>query len=317
MISGKRKSSSSSVSQRSTTIKVSSLLDPIQFQYLGALFVNAASYIIETLPNRPKAQNTQQPEILFYIKLKELQNYRKQLDIFCYQLYQLFQECYNHGLETHSFLEELTQLTQKSLCYQLQSLENPWGIEICYLEIQQLRTKIKDLIQIALDKCHQIEDVLNEQIKFLETQSFLENYKIVEIIGETSGRGFKVRCLRDKVAIQVVEQTNIFWDEWFQGLFERIKTKSNNWPSFSSVRWKIRENMQGHYKNQFLRELKIAQAIALYENLLEQQERVHTETLEQRETEKAFIEEKRQELEQMQRNLEAILEQGLGEFTVI
>jgi uncharacterized tellurite resistance protein B-like protein/GTPase Era involved in 16S rRNA processing len=48
-------------------------------------------------------------------------------------------------------------------------------------------------------------------------------------------------------------------------------------------------------------------AISLYENLLEQQEKVHKETLEQREAEKAWIAQKRNELEQVQRNIEAIL----------
>ncbi|MHC5737691.1 hypothetical protein [Nostoc sp.] len=44
----------------------------------------------------------------------------------------------------------------------------------------------------------------------------------------------------------------------------------------------------------------IAEAIALYENLLEQQEKAHNETLEQREAEKMWIYQKRQELEQVQ-----------------
>ncbi|WP_292769129.1 hypothetical protein [Nostoc sp. NOS(2021)] len=51
----------------------------------------------------------------------------------------------------------------------------------------------------------------------------------------------------------------------------------------------------------------IAQAIALYENLLEQQEKAHNETLEQREAEKWWIYQKRQELEQVQNGLEVIL----------
>lgn len=51
----------------------------------------------------------------------------------------------------------------------------------------------------------------------------------------------------------------------------------------------------------------IAQAIALYENLLEQQEKAHNETLEQREAEKMWIYQKREELEQVQNGLEVIL----------
>jgi uncharacterized tellurite resistance protein B-like protein/predicted GTPase len=51
----------------------------------------------------------------------------------------------------------------------------------------------------------------------------------------------------------------------------------------------------------------IKQVISSYENLLEQQEKAHTETVEQRQADKAFIAQKRQELEQVQKNIEAIL----------
>ncbi len=51
----------------------------------------------------------------------------------------------------------------------------------------------------------------------------------------------------------------------------------------------------------------IAQAIALYENLLEQQEKTHQQTNRSREAEKAWICQKRQELEQVHNDLEAML----------
>jgi hypothetical protein len=52
---------------------------------------------------------------------------------------------------------------------------------------------------------------------------------------------------------------------------------------------------------------KITRVISQYETLLEQHEKAHKETLEQRQAEKAFIAQKRQELEQVQKNIEAIL----------
>ncbi|MCC5647572.1 dynamin family protein [Nostoc sp. CHAB 5824] len=51
----------------------------------------------------------------------------------------------------------------------------------------------------------------------------------------------------------------------------------------------------------------IEKAISLCENLLEQQEKAHNETLEQREAEKMWIYQKREELEQVQNGLEIIL----------
>jgi uncharacterized tellurite resistance protein B-like protein/ribosome biogenesis GTPase A len=52
---------------------------------------------------------------------------------------------------------------------------------------------------------------------------------------------------------------------------------------------------------------KITKVISQYETLLEQQEKAHKDTLEQRQADKAFIAQKRQELEQVQKNIEAIL----------
>ncbi len=53
----------------------------------------------------------------------------------------------------------------------------------------------------------------------------------------------------------------------------------------------------------------IAQAIALYENLIEQHEQAHKETVEEQQTKKAWISEKRQEIEKVKNEIEAILQQ--------
>jgi hypothetical protein len=51
----------------------------------------------------------------------------------------------------------------------------------------------------------------------------------------------------------------------------------------------------------------LARAISFYDDFLERQERYQQETPEQREAEKAWISQQRQELEQVQKNIEAIL----------
>lgn len=51
----------------------------------------------------------------------------------------------------------------------------------------------------------------------------------------------------------------------------------------------------------------VEETISIYENVLEQQEKAHQENLEQRETEKAFINQKRQELEQVQKELQTMI----------
>ena len=52
----------------------------------------------------------------------------------------------------------------------------------------------------------------------------------------------------------------------------------------------------------------IAEAISLYENLLEQQEHISSETIEERLTEKAWISQKRQELERIQQDIKSTVE---------
>lgn len=53
----------------------------------------------------------------------------------------------------------------------------------------------------------------------------------------------------------------------------------------------------------------IKSVISYYDNLLAQQEKAHQETVEKREIEKAFIAQKRQELEQVQKEIAALLTQ--------
>ena len=76
----------------------------------------------------------------------------------------------------------------------------------------------------------------------------------------------------------------------------------------------LREQIQTMRTNELLKLTRvesasrvIAQAIALYENLLEQQEKTHQQTNRSHEAEKAWICQKRQELEQVHNQLDAIL----------
>ncbi|TWH40090.1 hypothetical protein [Dulcicalothrix desertica] len=52
----------------------------------------------------------------------------------------------------------------------------------------------------------------------------------------------------------------------------------------------------------------ISQAISLYENLLQQHQKAHQETLEQRGTDKIWICQKQQELEQLNNQIEAMMQ---------
>ncbi|MEH2000469.1 MAG: dynamin family protein [Nostoc sp.] len=100
----------------------------------------------------------------------------------------------------------------------------------------------------------------------------------------------------------------------FDGLKDQIKGKvfELGFQKFDESTDKLSEKLDEIVGSVFEKRVEsasrvIAQAIALYENLLEQQEKAHNETLEQREAEKIWIYQKRQELEQVQNRLEIIL----------
>jgi len=58
-------------------------------------------------------QVTQQHTTCSYSELKKFQEYRKQLDNHCYQLFQIFQECNNRGVLPHTLTEEIGKVSHK------------------------------------------------------------------------------------------------------------------------------------------------------------------------------------------------------------
>jgi hypothetical protein len=102
----------------------------------------------------------------------------------------------------------------------------------------------------------------------------------------------------------------------FDGLNDQIKFQvfEKGFAKFEESTDKIGDKLQEIINTVFNRRVEsarkvIEEAIALYENLLEQQEKIHQETLEQRQAEKALISQKRQELEQVKTDLELLLTQ--------
>ncbi|WP_193197036.1 dynamin family protein [Nostoc sp. MG11] len=89
------------------------LLDPARFQELDTIFVKAASDILMSLPAKAEHKITKPPRKVSYGELKKFQEYRKQLDNYCYQLSQIIQDCTNRGFLPHTLIEELGEVSQK------------------------------------------------------------------------------------------------------------------------------------------------------------------------------------------------------------
>jgi len=114
--------------------------------------------------------------------------------------------------------------------------------------------------------------------------------------------------------VAVIVSSAGLWLADVDGIHDKIKQKvcELGFQKFDESRSQIADQLYKIISSVFNSRIEAAdtaikQVISSYENLLEQQEKAHKETLEQREAEKAWIAQKRQELEQVQKNIEAIL----------
>jgi uncharacterized tellurite resistance protein B-like protein/tRNA U34 5-carboxymethylaminomethyl modifying GTPase MnmE/TrmE len=93
--------------------EVQSLLAPARFHELDTIFVKAASDILAALPTKPEYEGTQQQQVSSYEQLKEFQKHRQQLDNFCYQVFQIIQDCTTRGFLPETLTEEIGKVSRK------------------------------------------------------------------------------------------------------------------------------------------------------------------------------------------------------------
>lgn len=89
------------------------LLDPSRFQELDTVFVKAASDMLAILPAKREIKTTQKHTSVSYDELKKFQVYRQQLDKYCYQVFQIIQECQNHNLLPNTLINEMSTVSKK------------------------------------------------------------------------------------------------------------------------------------------------------------------------------------------------------------
>jgi hypothetical protein len=131
-----------------------------------------------------------------------------------------------------------------------QSIERFLIVERGSLEIKQTATRINNLIQEGLDGLHQAEEVLDGKINLSEA----ERQKILEQIGEASGRDVRIRDLADQLIDEAIDQAAESWDKWDEGLGERIAEQSTHWYSQHSHIWS-KDKLIRDYADQFGRDL--------------------------------------------------------------
>lgn len=131
-----------------------------------------------------------------------------------------------------------------------QSIEKFLTTERGSLEIQKSVTKVKYLIQASLDSLHQGEDILDGKLEFSES----ERQKILEQMGESSGRDVKIQNLAKQLKKQAIQQAVESWEQWKEGLGECLSKKSEKWSSDHSPIFSQNKLIED-YINQFSRDV--------------------------------------------------------------
>ncbi len=159
-----------------------------------------------------------------------------------------------HLISAQSALDAILEGTENEYLSTFQhfteSIEKFLILERGTLEIKQSVTKLNSLTQLVLDALEQAEQVLDDKLNFSEA----EKQKILEQIGEASGREVKIRLLADQLLSQSLEQAAESWNKWFEGLGDRLEKHAQKWSSKHNYLWSQKKVIQD-YVNQFSRDL--------------------------------------------------------------
>ncbi len=131
-----------------------------------------------------------------------------------------------------------------------QALEQFLTVERGVIEIRQFVDKIKSLISVVLAELQQAEELLDGSLALSQA----ETQKVLEQMGEASGRDVKIRILHDQVLDLVIEETNKSWDQWAEKLGDRLAEKSGNWSSEHSGNFHQKE-VVADFARQFNKDL--------------------------------------------------------------
>lgn len=154
-----------------------------------------------------------------------------------------------HYISAKAALKKQDEYLQ-SFRFFTQTLEEFLTVERGSIEIKRFVDDIKDLIQMILAELQQTENLLDGRVAL----SKAETQKVLEQIGEASGREVKIRILHDQVLELVIEETNESWDQWVEKLGDRLAEKTEEWSSEHSAIWS-RDQLVADYAKQFNNDL--------------------------------------------------------------
>jgi uncharacterized tellurite resistance protein B-like protein/ribosome-binding ATPase YchF (GTP1/OBG family) len=142
-----------------------------------------------------------------------------------------------HFISAQSALDAILDGTENEYVKSFQdftkSLEQFLTEERGAIALQQSASGMKQIINTGCDELTQYREMLEGKL----TVSEGDKAKIFEQIAEVSGRDVKIKLLADELMEQSVEQALESWNEWVEGLAQRLIAKSDRWTSEHSHMW--------------------------------------------------------------------------------
>ncbi|MEG4014638.1 MULTISPECIES: dynamin family protein [unclassified Microcoleus] len=159
-----------------------------------------------------------------------------------------------HLISAQSALEAILDGTENEYVKSFQdftkSLEQFLTVERGAIALNQSAAGIKQIINTSCDELSQYREILEGKL----TVSPGDKLKIFELMAEASGRDVKIKLLADELMDKSVEEVIESWNEWLEGLGERLIAKSEHWTSEHNHIWSQNE-LTKDYSDQFVRDI--------------------------------------------------------------
>jgi GTPase Era involved in 16S rRNA processing len=155
-----------------------------------------------------------------------------------------------HYISAQQTLDAILQGTENEYVHSFsqftQSLEHFLTQERGILEVQKASQDINQLVKSAQSDLLITEGILDGQLKVSEEES----QKIIEKIGEASGRDIKIKQFAEELFKEVAGEFDESWNTWLEYLDERLPILAENWSSEYSAFFS-RDQLIQDYINQF------------------------------------------------------------------
>lgn len=130
------------------------------------------------------------------------------------------------------------------------SLEKFLTVERGSLSLHNSAAGLKQIINISCEELNQKQKILEGKLTVYQQ----DKPKIFEQMAEVSGRDVKIRVLAEELMEQTLEETLESWNEWVEGLGDRLNSKSSRWISEHGIIMG-KDKLTKDYANQFVRDI--------------------------------------------------------------